>query len=374
MKLLLVSTYGSSLESWRRDGILERELALYAAHAEAGVETVFLGHGGAEDRAIAAERPWLTVLANPGLHPRLYGIAAPRLHASAIRPADLVKTNQMFGAHIALRAARHARRPLIVRQGYGHYEHRVEEHGAESRAARRALAYERRHLRAGDASIFTTPELAERATTRHGLEPARVHVLPNYVEPSVWTPQHQPPAGDTAFRLVFFGRFTEQKNLAALIEAAAATETALTLVGAGPLEEALRAQASSSGADVQWIGRLDQSDLRAVLATANAFVLPSHYEGHPKSLIEAMSHGMPVLAADSPGINAQVRDGATAVLMATSAQAIAEGIKRMRALGREGRAALGAAARKEALTRFSVEAIAARERALFAALLLEAQN
>ena len=36
---------------------------------------------------------------------------------------------------------------------------------------------------------------------------------------------------------------------------------------------------------------------------ASIFILPSSFEGNPKSLLEAMSCEMPVIGADSPGIS-----------------------------------------------------------------------
>ncbi|MEJ1979170.1 MAG: glycosyltransferase [Acetobacteraceae bacterium] len=44
-----------------------------------------------------------------------------------------------------------------------------------------------------------------------------------------------------------------------------------------------------------------RSDVAAVLAAADVFVLPSHFEGLPMSIIEAMLAGLPVVATGIRG-------------------------------------------------------------------------
>lgn len=366
MRLVLFATYGSSLESWRDDGILDRELALYADHAANDITVDFISFGGPRDWEIAADYSWLTVHCNDKrLHPRLYAWLVPVLHRRILRTADLFKTNQLFGAHIARRCARLWGKPLLVRQGYGYYEHRVEEYGADSRPARRALSYERRALRSADGIVFTTDDLAQRAIQRHGLADERVRVLPNYIVPADWTPTFEPIAIGDRLRLVFFGRFTEQKNLESLIDAAAGRQVSLTLIGEGPLEESLRSRAQDRQATCCFMGRLPQSALKPILQESDAFVLPSHYEGHPKALLEAMTFGMPVLAADSPGIRGQVVHERTGLLVPPTADGLGDGINKLANLSTEVRRSLGEAARAWCLAHYAVEAIAKQERLLF---------
>jgi glycosyltransferase involved in cell wall biosynthesis len=56
-------------------------------------------------------------------------------------------------------------------------------------------------------------------------------------------------------------------------------------------------------------------DVAALLAAADIFVLPSHFEGLPMSVIEAMMCGLPVVATDIRGPREQVVDGVTGVLV-----------------------------------------------------------
>lgn len=54
----------------------------------------------------------------------------------------------------------------------------------------------------------------------------------------------------------------------------------------------------------------EQLDVRPFLRACSAFVLPSYYgEGTPKSALEAMATGRPLIVADTPGCREVVRDG-----------------------------------------------------------------
>jgi glycosyltransferase involved in cell wall biosynthesis len=58
-----------------------------------------------------------------------------------------------------------------------------------------------------------------------------------------------------------------------------------------------------------------RQDVAAILAASDIFVLPSHFEGLPMSVIEAMLSGLPVLATDIRGPREQVVDGETGFLV-----------------------------------------------------------
>ena len=68
----------------------------------------------------------------------------------------------------------------------------------------------------------------------------------------------------------------------------------LVIVGEGPLEAELKAQAATLGLDARFAGHRD--DVPALLASAAVFVLPSTWEGQPLILQEALRAGVPIVA------------------------------------------------------------------------------
>ena len=88
------------------------------------------------------------------------------------------------------------------------------------------------------------------------------------------------------------------------------------------------------------------ADVRPHLAGAHVYVLPSYGEGMPRSVLEAMAMGRPILTTDVPGCRETVVPGRNGLLVPPrDAAALADGMLRMMAeparlvsMGRESRA------------------------------------
>lgn len=107
------------------------------------------------------------------------------------------------------------------------------------------------------------------------------------------------------FVIAFAGRPTKAKGAFDLVEAAARLrDVRPLLLVAGPLEGAdeLRARAESAGVEARLSGTVSHAQLAAQFAASNVFALPSHHEGLPASVCEAMLCGRPVVASAVGGI------------------------------------------------------------------------
>ncbi|HET9581640.1 MAG TPA: glycosyltransferase family 4 protein [Gemmatimonadota bacterium] len=140
--------------------------------------------------------------------------------------------------------------------------------------------------------------------------------------------------------LLFVGRLVTRKGVDRLLEALAAlTELSwrLEVIGFGPERERLEALADRLGlaGRVAFLGRVSSEDLSAAYRRASAFVLPatlderSDTEGLGVVLLEAMSHGLPVVATRRGGITDVVIDGRTGILVEDEIPALAAGIRRL---------------------------------------------
>ena len=118
--------------------------------------------------------------------------------------------------------------------------------------------------------------------------------------------------------VIYVGRLSPEKNLGALVEAAGKLvgrwPLRLLFVGDGGEHPALEALARERGVEAVFVPVVSHERLPELLAQADAFVLPSFTEGHPKALLEAMSTGLACVASDVAGNRAIVRHEQTGLL------------------------------------------------------------
>jgi glycosyltransferase involved in cell wall biosynthesis len=143
----------------------------------------------------------------------------------------------------------------------------------------------------------------------------RIHLIPNGVDLGSFAPAPRRARRGT---ILYIGRLSAEKNLSALVQAMAKLRDGvprrLVMIGDGPLRGRLEAEASAAGVAAEFTGTVDHQLVPARLREADAFVLPSFTEGHPKTLIEAMAAGVPCVASDCAGNRALIKDGETGLL------------------------------------------------------------
>jgi glycosyltransferase involved in cell wall biosynthesis len=103
-----------------------------------------------------------------------------------------------------------------------------------------------------------------------------------------------------------------------------------------------------------------REDIPAILAAADIFALPSHFEGLPMSIVEAMLVGMPVVASDLRGVREQVVDGETGYLVPIRSVAPLRAALARLATNHALCRAMGEAGRIRAMERFDERKILAR--------------
>jgi glycosyltransferase involved in cell wall biosynthesis len=216
-------------------------------------------------------------------------------------------------------------------------------------------------LAAADAVIVTTPDLQAHVAARVG--PSKVHLIPNGVDTQLFRPGAR-AAGPTK-RILYAGRLSEEKNLVTLIEAAAKLlgrfDLRLTLIGDGPARRSLETSARRLRVPVEFRPFVDHRELPTCFGEADAFVLPSLTEGHPKILLEAMSCGVPCVASNIGGNRSILADGETGLLFDPGdAGALADRLERVFTDGELARR-LGEHARSEVLARYDLRALVGRE-------------
>ena len=112
---------------------------------------------------------------------------------------------------------------------------------------------------------------------------------------------------------VFVGRFSEQKQPRVFTEALArlrAQPWRATMIGDGPHRPAVEENIARHdlAGRVHFTGWLAADAVQGILARADALVMPSLSEGLPVAAIEALKHGLAIVASDIPGVRDVLAD------------------------------------------------------------------
>ncbi len=161
------------------------------------------------------------------------------------------------------------------------------------------------------------------AETYYGLPTGSTQVIVNPVD--IQSVQQAatasiPPVDRDRNTMVCVGRMTSEKGHHDLIDALAQTQSRwptdvkplqVNLIGDGPLRPELQSHASSvlNLHRIEFLGA--QPNPAPYIAAADALILPSHFEGMPNVVLEAMAIGTPVIATRSGGTVELERDQAT---------------------------------------------------------------
>jgi glycosyltransferase involved in cell wall biosynthesis len=165
-------------------------------------------------------------------------------------------------------------------------------------------------LRRAAAVVFNARGSAADFTRRFTVDPKRVAVIHNAVDPGIVAQARAAPAGPGADWLgpqtvVSAGRLVADKGQVPLLRAfarvaAQVPDARLIVLGEGPLRPRLTALAAELGLADRVALPGFQANPHAWVARAGVFALPSRAEGFPNALLEALRLGRASVAADCP--------------------------------------------------------------------------
>ncbi|WP_374407144.1 glycosyltransferase family 4 protein [Pelagerythrobacter sp.] len=209
--------------------------------------------------------------------------------------------------------------------------------------------------------IFQNPDdLADFAAAGCLADPAKAGIVNGSgVDLAHYAPAPLP--SDAVFLLI--GRFLGAKGVREYAQAAASLlarhpEWRFQLVGfpdEGPDGIPAAELTAIEASGVEFLGR--QDDVRPAIREASVFVLPSYREGTPRSVLEAMAMGRPIVTTDAPGCRETVTGGVNGRLVPVGdAEALASAMEELGS-SRALRQAMGAESVRIAREKYAVEQV-----------------
>jgi glycosyltransferase involved in cell wall biosynthesis len=281
---------------------------------------------------------------------------------------DMVHVHTPIAALLGRLAARRAGVGRIVYTAHGFYFH--ERMAPWKRAL--FVALEKWGGRHTDI-LFTQAEEDAESARRLGLcRGGVIEAIGNGVDPS----RFSPPAdggGDTrrslraeletpedAVVIMMTGRMVAEKGYPELFAAMAGEDAILWAAGERlASDHAAGVRIAAPPPNVRLLGH--RQDVPDLLRAADIFTLPSHREGMPRSIIEAMMTGLPVIATDIRGAREEVVAGETGLLVPVADKAALAGAIRELSADPERRRRMGEAGRRRALELYDESKVIQRQ-------------
>ena len=239
----------------------------------------------------------------------------------------------------------------------------------QQKAIRKRLywqAVERRCI--GHAAVIRAVSSSEKENLVRLLPDADVRLIPNGIQNV--SSVKKLPSGKTTF--LFLGRLHKKKGVTELTEGFCKTSRSkdpkVELIIAGPdqgeLPHIQSVQRQYPHANIRCVGPVHGPAKEKLLEASQFFVLPSHSEGFPTSVVEAMGAGcIPII---SEGCNfPEARQNDVCVSVKTTVDSICDGIEKALAMSEVQRAQISSAARSFIERHYTAKPIAATQAELF---------
>lgn len=224
---------------------------------------------------------------------------------------DIVSTHSSKAGWLGRLAAKLLRVPVIfTAHGWAFTE------GVPNGRRRLYVVAERVAAKFAD-RIITVSDFDRRLALSYRVAPTSKLITIHNGMPDILPKYMSRPAGNPP-QIIMVARFEEQKDHKTLLEALALLQDLpwrLELVGDGPLRDKIEKLAKNLGIRqrVNFVGAIN--DVAEHLSRSHIFVLTSRWEGFPRSVLEAMRAGLPVIASDVGGVAEAVADSVTGFLV-----------------------------------------------------------
>jgi glycosyltransferase involved in cell wall biosynthesis len=313
MILSLFFTRNVSLENWISQGLFDREKLIYEEHIkDNNLEKVYWFTYGSNDHRLSEELKKENRLHEnieifempkffniPKIGSFFYSFILPFYYKKALQKSDVIKSNQMDGSWSAVISKWLYKKILIIRTGYtlSQLEFSKNNNSLRYRYYKRIERFVYKYC---DTAIVTSEHNKKYLLDNKLISDGKINIITNFIDTNLFKPLNLKRFQN---KILYVGRLNKEKNLFNLIEVISKTDLILDIYGQGDLEKELKKLVKEKKVSVNFMGTISNKELVYVYNQYEYYILPSYFEGMPKTLLEAMACGCVCVGTNVNGIN-----------------------------------------------------------------------
>lgn len=258
----------------------------------------------------------------------VWGVEGARRLARLVEWADVIHVHDCLymSSALTVRLARRHRKPVLLTQHIGFVRYSLALLNGIERFANYTLG--RAVLRGASHLAFATPAAEEFVTSLLDGRPDNATTIPNGIDTNRFIPP-SPTRREEARRdlklpdlrpvVLFVGRLVEKKGISHVAEVCRrAASYHFLVVGDGPMKSLL----PTGSQNLTWLPHVRPEEMHKIYRAADIFLLPSHGEGLPIAVQEAMASGLPVIISNDEVFAAAIEREEACVAIERKADAI----------------------------------------------------
>ena len=305
MKILIFKTFPLSLKDWDELGLIERELDLFKyLFKKNEIEFSILTYGNEKDKLFQTKSNPIKIyptiknkfLKKNILFKYIYSLFIPFIHKTELKKYDIYQSNQLWGFWVILLAKFLYKKKVILRQGFDFFDFLK-----KSKKNKIIIFFLKIIIRItykySDVIIVTTPQTKIKIEKEFKVK-NKIFVVPNFINTKKFYPNEKSLVEK---KILCIGRISKQKNYKMLLEAIKNTNIQLDIYGHGNSSQ-YESMINENKLNVNFLGNKNNSELPDIYNSYKLFILCSLYEGHPKSLLEALACGCNCIGTNVSGI------------------------------------------------------------------------
>lgn len=303
LKLIVILTFGSSLQDWVNNGLFSREILLYEELEKKGIETQLISFSKNDENYLLKNYKSISSYSfyekNKKYKSSILNFIYSFFIAFKIRndlcEFDLIKTNQLMGSWIGVILKFLSNKPLYIRTGYDIYTFSI----FEGKSFFKIFFYKQlTKFSLFFSNIYTVSSKVDQyffKNTYNKKQYQKVKLHQNWVS----VPDSNPPIESRKNEIIMVGRLEEQKNYHNVLKYFKNQEIKLNIYGEGSKEKELKKYCAENKINVNFNKNIPNNLLFDEYRKYKYYLNYSTYEGNSKSILEAMANGCVVLSSNN---------------------------------------------------------------------------